>query len=99
MLASSRVFTSNERTNTNYDRNQHLFESDIFERKNILECEEIHLDETKSKEINNLMSNFKLPDSSVPEWAKLVPEDVWKKNLIDSLNAKKTDLFDLPKMN
>ena len=39
------------------------------------------------------MSNFKLPETCVPEWAKNVSEDTWKKNLIESLNAKKTDLF------
>ncbi len=96
LLASSRAVSSSQRNNTNYDRNDQLFEADVFERKNTLEPEEIHLDEAKSQQINNLMSNFKLPDSSVPEWAKLVPEDVWKQNLLDSLNAKKTDLFDSP---
>jgi hypothetical protein len=100
MLASSRAFNqpgANERNNTSLDRNQYLFETDVFERKNTLECEDIQLDEAKSSQINSLMANFKLPDSAVPQWAKLVPEDVWKKNLIDSLSAKKTDLFDLEK--
>ena len=36
-----------------------------------------------------------MDDKFVPNWAKTVPENVWKKNLIDSLNAKKTDLFEI----
>lgn len=100
LLASSRVSANSQPTNTtrtntiSYD-NSHLFEVDIFERKGTLECEDIHLDESKTTKINSLMSSFKLPESAIPEWAKLVPENVWKKNLLDSLNAKKTDLFDL----
>lgn len=39
------------------------------------------------------MANFKLPDASVPDWAKNVPEHLWKTNILNSLNAKKTDLF------
>ena len=39
------------------------------------------------------MSNINLPEVSVPSWAKVVPENVWKKNLIDTLNAKQTNLF------
>lgn len=32
------------------------------------------------------MAGFTLPDSAVPEWAKAVPEDVWKGKLVESLN-------------
>ena len=39
------------------------------------------------------MVNFKLQENSVPKWTKEVPENVWKKNLLNSLDAKKTDLF------
>lgn len=74
--------------------NHNLFEVDFFERKVKLECEDIVLDENKTKKITEIMSNFKLDDKFVPNWAKLVPENVWKQNLIDSLNAKKTDLFE-----
>lgn len=74
--------------------NHNLFEVDFFERKVKLECEDIVLDENKTKKITEIMSNFKLDDKFIPNWAKLVPEDAWKKNLIDSLNAKKTDLFE-----
>lgn len=97
-LASSRASQKpNERNSSNDAMNNHtyVFETDVFERKTQLECEEIELDEGKAKTINNLMSNFTLPDCAIPEWAKVIPENVWKKNLIDSLNAKKTDLFEL----
>lgn len=97
LLASSRAGQNSLNTNqVSYD-NSHLLEHDIFELKNTLECENIEIDEQKSEKINSLMSNFKLPDNAVPEWAKLIPENIWKKNLIDSLNAKKTDLFDFKK--
>ena len=94
LLASSRSGPSSSKNQVSYD-NSHLLEHDIFELRKTLECEDIELDEKKSEKINSLMANFKLPDSAVPEWAKIIPENVWKKNLLDSLNAKKTDLFDL----
>ena len=98
LLASSRInnSTGDERhkiSENNFQINTELFEKDFFAKKSELECEEISLDESKSTIINGLMSNFKLPESSIPSWAKQVPENVWKKNLIDSLNAKKIDLF------
>lgn len=79
--------------NNGVPQTMHLLEKDVFEKKVELQCEEIPLDDSKSKTINNLMSSFKLPDTCVPEWAKNIPEDTWKKNLIESLNAKKNDLF------
>jgi hypothetical protein len=39
------------------------------------------------------MSNIKIPTTNSPEWAKTIPEEVWKKNLIGNLNAKQTNLF------
>ena len=41
------------------ESNANLFEIDFFERKIKLECEEIVLDENKTKEITKIMSNFK----------------------------------------
>lgn len=35
------------------------------------------------------MCGFSLPTSAMPEWAKQVPEDVWKTELIDGLREKK----------
>ena len=43
-------------------------------------------DEVES--IKKAMSGFSLPNSAVPEWAKHVPEDVWKSELIDGLHGK-----------
>lgn len=96
MLASSRAFAKKGLVEPAVEcgKYAHSFDCDVFERKRTLESEEIHLDESTSRQINNLMQNFKLPDASIPTWAKLVPEDVWKKNLLDCLNAKKLDLFD-----
>lgn len=68
-------------------------DKDVFARRVELECEEIPLDTTKSQTISSLMAGFQLPESAQPEWAKSVPEEVWKKNLLAQLDAKKTDLF------
>lgn len=96
MFASSRAFAkkSEIEPGPDYAKYAHSFDCDVFERKRTLESEEIHLDENRSQQINNLMQNFKLPEEAIPAWAKLVPEDVWKKNLLDCLSAKKLDLFD-----
>lgn len=94
MLASSRAFAKKTQKDQENDvKYAHSFDCDVFERKRTLESEEIELDESKSRQISNLMSEFKLPDESIPAWAKLVPEHVWKKNLLECLSAKKLDLF------
>ena len=101
LLASTRAFINEQKSapTQNIPDNFNYFEIDFFERKNTLEPEEIVLDENKSKKISDLMSNFQLPNKCVPEWAKSIPENVWKQNLIDSINAKKTDLFQLKDQN
>ena len=95
MLASSRAFAKKTQKDQENDavKYAHSFDCDVFERKRTLESEEIELDESKSRQISNLTSEFKLPDESIPSWAKLVPEHVWKKNLLECLSAKKLDLF------
>ena len=103
MLASSRAFSSQTpkpaaavdgKQQHSLTTTVHSFELDYFERRKTLQSDEIKLDEEKTRTISDLMSGFKLPDSSVPEWAKVVPETVWKRNLLETLNAKKTDLFE-----
>ena len=70
-------------------------EETVFKK---LECENIVLDSSKLNLITNIMSNINLPSSCTPEWAKTLPEQVWKNSLIENLNAKQTDLFtNLPK--
>ena len=39
--------------------------------------------------IKNAMSNFCLPASATPPWAKVVPEEVWKRQLKESLVQQK----------
>jgi len=41
------------------------------------------------EEIKQAMSGFSLPTSSIPAWAKQVPEDVWKNELIKGLQERK----------
>lgn len=53
--ASSNPTPANQVIETNHN----LFEMDYFERKVKLECEEIDIDDNKSKTITDIMSNFK----------------------------------------
>ena len=34
------------------------------------------------------MAGFSLSPSNIPEWAKVVPEEVWKNELLDGLKPK-----------
>lgn len=34
------------------------------------------------------MTNISLPSSSIPEWARVVPEDRWKNSLLTSLENR-----------
>lgn len=43
----------------------------------------------KVETIKKVMEGFSLPVSAMPEWAKHVPEDVWKTELLDGLHGKK----------
>ncbi|XP_065079013.1 uncharacterized protein LOC135701996 [Ochlerotatus camptorhynchus] len=61
----------------------------------------IELDPAKAEQILNVMAGFKLPNSSVPEWAVGIPEDRWKEELLQRIRqrqhfhpSKNTDLSD-----
>ncbi len=90
LLASSR--STQTPRNVKYTEDVKL-EYDDLNKKERIACENIELDEIKSMTIVNLMANFQLPDHSVPFWSKIIPEEVWKQNLLNSLNEKKMDLF------
>jgi len=49
---------------------------------------EVKLDTEKIDIIKGLMSNFKLPDESVPGWAKEISEDQWKNYLTTKFHDK-----------
>ncbi len=42
----------------------------------------------KAKTIKEAMANFHLPNSSIPEWATIIPEGKWKEKLL-SVNKEK----------
>lgn len=42
------------------------------------------------KLIQQVMSNISLPTSSIPEWARVVPEDRWKNTLLSTLENRTT---------
>lgn len=40
--------------------------------------------------IKQAMAGFSLPPAAAPEWAKEVPEEVWKERLLTQLRAART---------
>ena len=71
----------------NNDDEEHV---DVF---NKVESENIQLDTTKSTAIAAIMSNIKLNENAIPDWAKVIPEEIWKNNLLENLNVRQTTLF------
>lgn len=49
----------------------------------------VDLKKDEVEAIKEVMSGFSLPTSVIPEWAKQVPEEVWKTELLDGLKKKK----------
>jgi hypothetical protein len=100
VLAYSRAnqVPSRSKKDFNFENFKHMIDDhDVFEQKSQAECENFELDEVKSKTVTSLMANFNLPESAIPDWAKKVPESVWKKQLTDYLDAKRANLFESTK--
>ncbi|XP_017107269.2 uncharacterized protein [Drosophila bipectinata] len=49
---------------------------------------QIELDKTRTEQILKAMSTITLPNITVPDWAKGVPEDRWKLELLDRINNR-----------
>lgn len=49
----------------------------------------IEMDSAKEELVRNAMANFSLPLSAIPPWAKHIPEEEWKQQLISQINLKK----------
>lgn len=49
----------------------------------------IEMDSAKEELVRNAMANFSLPLSAIPPWAKHIPEEEWKQQLIIQINLKK----------
>uniref|UniRef100_A0A182JJR1 Menorin-like domain-containing protein n=1 Tax=Anopheles atroparvus TaxID=41427 RepID=A0A182JJR1_ANOAO len=48
----------------------------------------IDIDSTKAAEIVNVMAGIKLPTTAVPDWARGVPEEEWKENLLQRIRQR-----------
>uniref|UniRef100_A0A4Y0BN60 Male-enhanced antigen 1 n=1 Tax=Anopheles funestus TaxID=62324 RepID=A0A4Y0BN60_ANOFN len=48
----------------------------------------IELDSSKAAEIVNVMAGIKLPTTAVPDWARGVPEEEWKENLLQRIRQR-----------
>ncbi|XP_068150910.1 uncharacterized protein [Drosophila tropicalis] len=49
---------------------------------------QIELDKTKTDQILSAMSKITLPNITVPDWAKGVPEESWKQELLDRIQNR-----------
>jgi len=49
---------------------------------------EMALSDENVQKIKEVMQSFKLPESAIPNWAKDVTEDAWRRKLVDSLKPK-----------
>ncbi|KAJ8926414.1 hypothetical protein NQ314_021202, partial [Rhamnusium bicolor] len=52
---------------------------------------DIEMDSKKIDEVKEAMSKITLPPSSIPEWANSVPEDEWKKHLLNRLQTNQEE--------
>lgn len=52
----------------------------------------IELDAEKAEQILNVMADFKLPNTSVPQWAVGVPEECWKEELLQRIRQRQNCL-------
>uniref|UniRef100_A0A182NEA5 Menorin-like domain-containing protein n=1 Tax=Anopheles dirus TaxID=7168 RepID=A0A182NEA5_9DIPT len=48
----------------------------------------IEIDSSKAAEIVNVMAGIKLPTMAVPEWARGIPEEEWKENLLQRIRQR-----------
>uniref|UniRef100_A0A2M4C0G6 Male-enhanced antigen 1 n=1 Tax=Anopheles marajoara TaxID=58244 RepID=A0A2M4C0G6_9DIPT len=48
----------------------------------------IDIDANKAAEIVNVMAGIKLPTTAVPDWARGVPEEEWKENLLQRIRQR-----------
>ncbi|VDM34711.1 unnamed protein product [Hydatigera taeniaeformis] len=53
----------------------------------------IPLSEEKAAEIKACLRDFKLPDANLPLWAKQIPEEVWKQQLLLHLSSSPSNLL------
>ncbi|XP_017063260.1 uncharacterized protein LOC108102646 [Drosophila eugracilis] len=49
---------------------------------------QMDLDKTRTEQILKAMSTITLPNITVPDWAKGVPEERWKNELLDRINNR-----------
>lgn len=52
---------------------------------------EISLDTNKTEQILSAMATIKLPNTAIPNWAKDVPEESWKNDLLQRIRERKTE--------
>ncbi|KAL5279345.1 hypothetical protein ACFFRR_003747 [Megaselia abdita] len=52
---------------------------------------EIPLDTNKTEQILTAMSTIKLPNAAIPNWAKDIPEESWKNDLLQRIRERKTE--------
>lgn len=52
---------------------------------------DIEMDNQKVDEVKQAMVNITLPPTSIPEWASKIPEEDWKRELMERIDRLKRD--------
>ncbi|RHZ71875.1 hypothetical protein Glove_251g28 [Diversispora epigaea] len=83
----------NEGEDENEDEDNDLQKSEILNLKNeipnklqISPSNEERIPDDDLNIINSIMKNVQIPDSSIPEWAKVIPEESWLPVIINNNN-------------
>ncbi|KAJ3124719.1 hypothetical protein HK098_000915 [Nowakowskiella sp. JEL0407] len=61
-----------------------LEEAEIPEPPTLIVKSKDKLSDDDSELIKNIMSNFSMPASAVPDWAKVIPEEMWIPKVMES---------------
>jgi hypothetical protein len=76
------------------NKNSHLNNSsNEFIWSSKLESETFPVDDDKANYIKTRMSEIKLPESSIPIWAKYYSEEVWQEKLREKIISRQTTFF------
>lgn len=66
-------------------------QKEVWNSPRQIESSNIELDSTKTETILTIMSNFKLSSSIIPPWARDIPEQEWKDDLLQRIRQRHPD--------
>ena len=94
-FAMQRVQTSlnDNRTSSSGDTSTHAIDS-VWSSQ--VQSESFPFDDDKANYIKDCMASIKLPESSVPSWARLCSDDDWQEKLRERIACRQTTFFHKP---